>query len=864
MATVYLAEDVRHHRKVAVKVLHAEFSAALGTERFLKEIELTAGLQHPHILPLFDSGAVDGIAYYVMPYVDGETLRARLARERQLPVEEALRIARQVADALAYAHERGVIHRDIKPENILLQGGHALVADFGIALAVEQAGERMTQTGLSLGTPQYMAPEQAAGERSVDGRADVYALGAVTYEMLAGEPPFTGPTAQAIVARLMTERPPGIIARRGTVPPHVENAVLIALERLPADRFASAAEFSAALMAPGKVATRRGRAIRHPRTSRWPLVALGVVALGATVVAAWALSHRAASPDRASGPVYQASIVLPDSTPLAFIGSGPLGVGTPALAVSPDGATLVFVGQSGGTTRLYVRPLSGSTIAALPGTEGAYAPFFSPDGQSVAFFAGGTLKRTSLAGGATVALADLVLPYGGAWLADGRIVVLAQEGHMLVAVPSAGGAPTPIGARGVPVRMVFPQPLPGDSAVLLSTVDAHLAVVSTRTGRTMLLGPDGPVAADLAMPGARLFAGTNPRFVSSGHLLYQSLDGAVMAVPFDDRAARALGPPVPVLADVRVESVWGIGQLATTRDGALIYAPGENGRLTTLVWRDAAGRQDTLSAFGRADYGELDLSADGTRLVVRICTSQGTCAPHALRLREGVRVVLPSAPGFFDSSVGWVAMGDQIFDSRPMKARDTSMIETRLYSPETPERVERLAGVVVRDVARDGGVLYERGGSLHVAPNMDEVRSATPHAGFRLREADAWGHQLRQGGEWVAYTARSEQAGEYVVFMARTRPPFDHWRASPRGGEEPVWSPAGELVYREGNRWMSVSPPKAAGAGPGPAKFLFTGPYLNVLGRSHDIAPDGRHLLIAGPTQLTTTTLTLVTNWVSR
>ena len=164
MATVYLAEDVRHHRKVAVKVLHAEFSAALGTERFLKEIELTAGLQHPHILPLFDSGAVDGMAYYVMPYVDGETLRARLARERQLPVEEALRIARQVADALAYAHERGVIHRDIKPENILLQGGHALVADFGIALAVEQAGERMTQTGLSLGTPQYMAPEQAAGE----------------------------------------------------------------------------------------------------------------------------------------------------------------------------------------------------------------------------------------------------------------------------------------------------------------------------------------------------------------------------------------------------------------------------------------------------------------------------------------------------------------------------------------------------------------------------------------------------------------------------------------------------------------------------------------------------------------------------
>ena len=206
MATVYLAEDVRHRRRVALKVLHPELSAVLGPERFLKEIELTASLQHPHILPLFDSGSAAGQLFYVMPFVDGETLRGRLEREKQLRVADALAIAREVADALQYAHERGVVHRDIKPENILLQGGHALVADFGIALAVQQAGgQRMTQTGLSLGTPQYMAPEQAMGDRNVDARADIYALGAVTYEMLAGEPPFTGPTAQAIVAKVITE-----------------------------------------------------------------------------------------------------------------------------------------------------------------------------------------------------------------------------------------------------------------------------------------------------------------------------------------------------------------------------------------------------------------------------------------------------------------------------------------------------------------------------------------------------------------------------------------------------------------------------------------------------------------------------------
>ncbi|HMA03683.1 MAG TPA: serine/threonine-protein kinase, partial [Gemmatimonadaceae bacterium] len=209
MATVYLAEDVRHHRPVAIKVLHPELSAILGPERFLKEIELTASLQHPHILPLFDSGSADGLLYYVMPLVEGETLRARLERERQLPVADAVQIASEVADALHYAHGRNVVHRDIKPENILLQNGHALVADFGIALAVQQAGgSRMTQTGLSLGTPQYMSPEQAMGERSVDARTDIYSLGAVTYEMLAGQPPFTGPNAQSIVAQVLTAEPP--------------------------------------------------------------------------------------------------------------------------------------------------------------------------------------------------------------------------------------------------------------------------------------------------------------------------------------------------------------------------------------------------------------------------------------------------------------------------------------------------------------------------------------------------------------------------------------------------------------------------------------------------------------------------------
>ena len=219
MATVYLAEDLKHARKVAIKVLHPELSAVIGGDRFLAEIKTTASLQHPHILGLIDSGEADGLLYYVMPFIEGETLRGRLTREKQLPIDDAVRLTKEVASALEFAHKRGIVHRDIKPENILLQDGQALVADFGIALAVQQAGgSRMTQTGMSLGTPAYMSPEQAMGERELGARSDVYALGAMTYEMLTGEPPFTGPNSQAIVAKVLTETPPPLRPKRPSVP----------------------------------------------------------------------------------------------------------------------------------------------------------------------------------------------------------------------------------------------------------------------------------------------------------------------------------------------------------------------------------------------------------------------------------------------------------------------------------------------------------------------------------------------------------------------------------------------------------------------------------------------------------------------
>jgi serine/threonine protein kinase/Tfp pilus assembly protein PilF len=251
MALVFLAHDLRHHRLVAIKVLRPELAAALGAERFLREIEIAAGLTHPHILPLYDSGDADGLLYYVMPYVEGESLRDRLDRERQLPLEDALQIGREVADGLTYAHSLGVVHRDIKPENVLFQAGHAVVSDFGIARAVSAAGrDQLTATGIAVGTPAYMSPEQAAGGRQLDGRSDLYSLACVLYEMLAGTPPYTGPTAQAILARCLTDPVPPLRTVRETVPLAVERAVMKALAKVPADRFASAAAFAEALAQP--------------------------------------------------------------------------------------------------------------------------------------------------------------------------------------------------------------------------------------------------------------------------------------------------------------------------------------------------------------------------------------------------------------------------------------------------------------------------------------------------------------------------------------------------------------------------------------------------------------------------------------
>ena len=383
MATVYLARDLRHQRLVALKVLDPELAAVLGSERFLSEIRVTANLQHPHLLPLFDSGEAYGLLFYVMPYVEGESLRARLDREKQLPVDEAIRLTAAVLSALEYAHARGVIHRDLKPGNILLQSGEPVVADFGIALAVSNAGgARITQTGLSLGTPQYMSPEQATGDRMIDARSDIYSVGAVLYEMLVGEPPHTGNTVQAIIAKVVTERPRSVRLARDTVPESIDFAVTKALAKLPADRWASAGEFAdslhdttAVFTAPAQRLSAAVQQVRHgvPSLVFWrALAAVLLVAAGALGWLAFRPRARAADLQLARQLTFDGNVV--------------------GAAISPDGAWLAYVidecyGQQFACARtLRVREVDGSqSVKLLTWPSMGSDVRWSPEGTMVGF-----------------------------------------------------------------------------------------------------------------------------------------------------------------------------------------------------------------------------------------------------------------------------------------------------------------------------------------------------------------------------------------------------------------------------------------------------------------------------------------------
>ena len=855
MAAVYLARDVKHDRDVAIKVLHPDLGAAIGGERFLSEIRTTARLQHPHILPLLDSGEAGGLLYYVMPLVTGETLRARLERERQLPIDDTLSISREVADALAYAHGLGVIHRDIKPENILLQNGHAVVADFGIALAVQSAGgARMTQTGLSLGTPQYMSPEQAMGERTIDARSDIYALGAVVYEMLTGDPPFAGSSVQAIVAKVLTEKPSPPSTVRDTVSPSVEHAVLKALAKLPADRFATATEFASALTdrslriitGAARTSGSSGARLRDPF-----VLGLGAVAL--VLAGALAVVTRGTSADADPFPVrIEINGAIESHSGLTAGISSTL---TPrgSAVLSEDGHTVVYIGPStaGTGTVLYLRRLDQITAREIPGTANPQSPVLSPDGRWVAFVvARKKIVKVPLDGGAPVVLADVPDNGGIDWSSRGEIVFGpgVMEGlHGLSRVnANGGGAPQPftrVDSARKELSHEWPHVL-SDGKTVLFTVwhgapeTAEIAAASLDDGKVTPLG----------VLGARALG------VIGGQLVYVRTDGVAMAAPFDLGRRRVTGPATPVQDSIRIVDASG-GDAAASLNGAggLVFARGALNR--RLVWVDRSGAARPALSTER-EFAFVKISPDGKQVAVNAgagvksdlwlfdiatstltpLTASGT-ARNPVWSTDGKRILFVSTQG-----------GRSAFWWQPVDGSGPAV-----KTAEAPHNAWNI------DLAPDGRTtvlnsIYDGTFNLESFV-LDSTRerhdiSASPNA------VEALG-RFSPDGRSVAYM--SDESGQPEIYVRSFPEGGSRIQISAGGGTRPVWSRDGKtLYYREGSRMVAATLIRDPALRVVSRQMLFDGPY----DREFDVSPDGSRFLMI-ETKSSGMSLIVIPNWLT-
>jgi serine/threonine-protein kinase len=845
MATVYLAEDLRHDRKVALKVLRPELGAILGGERFLQEIKVTASLQHPHILPLFDSGSADGLLFYVMPLVEGETLRERLDREKQLPVSEAVRIASEIAGALDYAHRRGVIHRDIKPENILLHDGRALLADFGIALAVRNAGgARLTETGLSLGTPHYMSPEQATGDRELDARTDVYAVGCVMYEMLTGAPPYTGPTAQAVITKLVTEDAPPVTDHRRAVPAYVADAVHLALEKLPADRFATAAEFVEALQDGGQTDARDGRAGRRRTTASgaaqrptvlpWALVAAAAVVIA---VLATALARRPSAP---SGDVVRAILELPRGTSIAY----------PSLALSRDGSRIVVSALQDGEVLLLQRLLDRLAFSAIPGSEDGRRQFLSPDGTWIAFGAGSKARKVPIDGGPVVDVADGGWG-GGDWGVDGTIVYTPYYVSGLWRVPAAGGAAvqltTPDSARGELAHW-WPQILPDGEHILFTAFStpverARIEVVSLASDeRTVLIE-----------------GGVSGRYLPTGHLLY-ARNEALFAVPFDVRRLAVTGQAVPVIQDLAMLDQDGRAAFSVSDNGTLAYISASAFDIDVgLVWVSRSGEvSEPITAPGRIDNPRL--SPDGRKVALALARPGEQQDIWVLDLVRGTRTALTTG-GANDFAPLFTPDGRHVIFDSEQPVFDLYIRAVDGSTPAAPLVVsafDKEPGVVTRDgVLLYGHSTVPRYGIWRVPLDASEQASPllTSESGALVQPV------LSPDERWLAYG--SNESGSLEIYIT-AYPDVGRGRrqVSAGGGSQARWTRGGrELVYRSGQNMMAVSVDPATGELGAPT-MLFTGDFVDSDVWSFDVTPDGeRFLMLQRPPGSELRQIIVVTNW---
>ena len=867
MGQVYQATDPKLNRQVALKILPEAFATDPDRlARFQREAQVLASLNHPNIAAIHGLEESEGTRALVLELVEGPTLADRIA-QGPVPVDEALPIAKQIAEALEAAHEQGVIHRDLKPANIKVRDdGTVKVLDFGLAKALAPGTPvdlsdattvtvSGTRDGVILGTPVYMSPEQVRGG-SLDRRTDIWSFGCVLYELLTGKRAFAGGAQSDTLAAVLRAEPAW-----DRIPADTPEVIRRLLRRcLDKDQRRRLQAIGDARLEIEDLLTgepEKPASVAHSSVWRSPLPwAIGAVGLLAVLLTMVGTSWWTRRGDQSlTRPTTRLDLVLPTDAPMA--------AGNSSLALSPDGGRLVYRAQVTGGAQLYLRDMDTRETAAIPGTSGGSRPFFSPDGEWLGFFAGGRLRKLSLAGGEPVDLADAPFAMGGAWASDDTIYFTPSEGEGLSKVPATGGQVQ----RITQARDLWPDILPGREA-LLFTGGFGRGIHSLQDGQTR-----GLLTTDVYYA----------RYVPTGHLVYAER-GRLLAVAFDLATLEVVSQPVTLLEDLRTNGFLGGAPFALSQSGLLVYAPGQDREFASLVWADHQGNIEPLG-LEPGIYGEsFALSPDGTQVAVPVREASGAADIWLYDIaRDGLTRFtygLRDNPRARSQTPLWTPDGRYIVyaslvfsspeDEEPRlrlfwKPADGSQEAVQLTTDDVP-------GLHLSDSFNpDGSVLTVM--SLSAGTGFDLWRlpldGIDPSAGERpqaevllqTRDNEAFA-QFSPDGEWIAYG--STRSGRYEVYVIGYPGPGPNHQISTDGGLEAVWHPSEpRLFYRAGTRFYAVDVRLTPEFEAGTPQFLFQGPFVNGPGYDVDISPDGeRFLTLYNPQRLKPNpTLTVITNF---
>jgi eukaryotic-like serine/threonine-protein kinase len=844
MATVYLAHDHSLARAIAIKVLHSALADSLGAERFEQEIELTARLEHSRIVPVHDRGDASGVLYFVMRYFEGGSLRQHIEHHGPLPIPKALAMARDIAQAIDHAHTRGIVHRDIKPANILLEGTTAFVVDFGIAQIIDAAGaDRLTQKGVIIGTAEYMSPEQAEPGARIDGRSDVYSLGCVLYEMLAGEPPYTAHSRREILAKHASSAIPDVSILRSTVTPAMRYVIEKALQKSPADRYQTCDDFITALEAAIEEAPGPSRARWVPA---WASPSAAMFAAGLVIAAAAVGFAVVRLSDQRLHTYHKFEIALPDSVNL-WTGWGK------TIAITRDGARLLFVGERNAIRAIYVQELDGGGARLVRGTEGASSPEFSRGGRWIVFaIAGlpnqGKIYKVPIEGGSPQLVADSSSSHVS-WSDDDR-VIFHRSGGRLFGIESEGRDLRFIAAGRGGFGLI--DVLPGSRFALVgmpretSTDDPRVGVMNLTDG----------TLRDLAL------VGLQPRYVRDGYIVFATVTGRLYAAPFSLKQ-RKLTDSAIMLPGVSVRAGMNAKDFAVADNGTLLYHTAVDYLERHLVSVDSTGQEIDLGAAPQL-YDQPRVSPGGRQIAVTVLCGSGGCGnisvfdidagtltpvttdslgkrPIWSESGERIEFVRDGPEGPTIASRRWDGSGDSIVFAHANG--DSTMIREIIH--------DRRGGYAVLRSLRNGST------DLYVAPESN-LRAMAPFATTRFGEG---GVRLAPGGRVIAY--QTDESGRPEIYLRPIHGPGPRVQVSKAGGINAVWSRDGKTIYyRTPDRQIAAaSVSLASGIDVSSRRILFPDVYERPPSiDGYDALPDGRLVFIKP--RASRERISIVTNWL--